>query len=49
MKKTNYMKSIFLLCLLLAGAVSAHADGFDYDCMKITDLSKVGDNDGRYR
>ena len=39
MKKTNYMKSIFLLCLLLAGAVNAHAD--DYEWVKVTDLSKV--------
>ena len=45
MKRTFYLKSIFLLCLLLAGAVSAHADGFDYDCVKITDLSQVGNND----
>ena len=41
MKKTNYMKSIFLLCLLLAGAVSAHADGYDYDCVKVTSLDDV--------
>ena len=45
MKKTIYLKSIFLLCLLLAGAVSAHADGYDYDCVKVTDLSKVTDGD----
>ena len=45
MKRTFYLKSIFLLCLLLAGAVSAHADGFDYDCEKITDLSQVGDGE----
>ena len=45
MKKTNYMKSIFLLCLLLAGAVSAHADGYDYDCVKVTDLSQVTDDE----
>lgn len=41
MKKNNYLKSIFLLCLLLAGAVSAHADGYDYDCVKVTSLDDV--------
>ncbi|MBR2084148.1 MAG: hypothetical protein IJ879_05980, partial [Muribaculaceae bacterium] len=41
MKRILYLKSIFLLCLLLAGAVSAHADGFDYDCVKITSLDDV--------
>ena len=45
MKKNNYLKSIFLLCLLLAGAVSAYADGFDYECVKVTDLSDVSDGD----
>lgn len=45
MKKTIYLKSIFLLCLLLAGAVSAHADGYDYDCEKVTDLSDVSDGE----
>lgn len=45
MKKTNYMKSIFLLCLLLAGTVSAHAEGYDYDCVKVTDLSQVTDDE----
>ena len=41
MKRILYLKSIFLLCLLFAGAVSAHADGFDYDCVKITNLDDV--------
>ena len=45
MKKAIYLKSIFLLCLLLAGAVSAHADGYDYDCVKVTDLSQVTDDE----
>lgn len=45
MKKAIYLKSIFLLCLLLAGAVSAHADGYDYDCEKVTDLSQVTDDE----
>jgi hypothetical protein len=45
MKKAIYLKSIFLLCLLLAGAVSAHADGYDYDCVKVTDLSDVSDDE----
>ena len=43
MKKTIYLKSIFLLCLLLAGAVNAHAD--DYEWVKVTDLSKVESGD----
>ena len=41
MKKAIYLKSIFLLCLLLAGAVSAHADGYDYDCVKVTDVTDL--------
>jgi hypothetical protein len=41
MKKAILMKSIFLLCLLLAGAVSAHADGYDYVCEKVTDISEL--------
>ncbi len=45
MKKTIYLKSIFLLCLLLAGAVSAHAEGYDYDFVKVTDLSQVTDDE----
>ena len=43
MKKTIYLKSIFLLCLLLAGAVNAHAD--DYEWVKVTDLDDVDDPD----
>ena len=43
MKKTIYLKSIFLLCLLLAGVVNAHAD--DYEWVKVTDLSKVESGD----
>ena len=45
MKKTIYLKSIFLLCLLLAGAVSAHAEDYNYDCVKVTDLSDVSDGE----
>ena len=45
MKKANLMKTIFLLCLLLAGAVSAHADGYDYDCVKVTNLSQLEDDE----
>lgn len=45
MKKAIYLKSIFLLCLLLAGAVSAHADDYDYEWAKVTDLSDVNTND----
>ncbi len=46
MKKAIYLKSIFLLCLLLAGAVSAHAQDYDYEWVKVTNLSDVqtGDN-----
>ncbi|MBR5655714.1 MAG: Ig-like domain-containing protein [Prevotella sp.] len=41
MKKTIYLKSFLLLCLFLAGVVNAHADGYDYDCVKVTDLSQL--------
>ena len=39
MKKATIMKSIFLLCILLAGGVNAHAQ--DYECVKVTDLSEL--------
>ena len=42
MKKTIYLKSIILLCALLTGFVNAHADDWDYEWVKITDLSEVG-------
>ena len=45
MKKTIYLKSVLLLCLLLAGVVSAQADGYDYECVKVTDLSDVTDGE----
>lgn len=45
MKITIYLKSIFLLCLLSAGAVNAHADDYDYEWAKVTDLSDVNTND----
>ncbi len=42
MKKAIYLKSIFLLiCTLFAGVVSAHAEGYDYDCVKVTNLSQL--------
>ena len=43
MKKTIYLKSIFLLFALLAGVVNAHAD--DYELKKVTDLDDVADGD----
>lgn len=47
MKKSIFMKAIFLLCTLLAGVVNAHADDcdYDYECEKVTDLSQVATND----
>jgi hypothetical protein len=45
MKKTNYMKSIFLLCLLLAGAVSAHAEDVVYQWQKVASLDDVATGD----
>ena len=45
MKKTIYLKSIFLLCLLLAGVVNAHAEDYNYEWEKVTDLSTVTEND----
>ncbi len=46
MKKTIYLKSVLLLCLLLVGAVSTHAEDYDYEWVKVTNLSDVqtGDN-----
>ena len=46
MKKTIYLKSVLLLCLLLVGAVSTQAQDYDYEWEKVTDLSDVqtGDN-----
>ena len=43
MKKTIYLKSIFLLFALLAGVVNVHAD--DYELKKVTDLDDVADGD----
>ena len=43
MKKTIFLKTIFLLCTLLAGVVNAHAQ--DYECVKVTDLSEVADGE----
>ena len=45
MKKAIYLKSIFLLCLLLAGVVNAHAEDYNYEWEKVTDLSTVTEND----
>ncbi len=46
MKKTLLKKTLLLLFTLLAGVGSAHAEDFDYEWVKITDLSDVqtGDN-----
>ena len=43
MKKTIYLKSIFLLCTLLGGVMSAHAE--DYEWVKVTDLLQVESGD----
>ena len=45
MKKSIFMKAIFLLCTLLAGVVNAHAEDFDYEWVKVTDLSQVNTGD----
>ena len=50
MKKTNFMKSIFLLiCTLFAGVVNAQLvpdpEKYDHEWAKITDLSKVESGD----
>ena len=46
MKRTITLKSIFLLlCTLLAGVLSAHAQNYDYDCVKVTNLSEVTDGE----
>ena len=45
MKKTIYLKSVLLLCLLLVGAVSTQAQDYDYEWVKVTDLSTVTEND----
>ena len=46
MKRTITLKSIFLLlCTLLAGVLSAHAQNYDYDCVKVTNPSEVTDGE----
>lgn len=45
MKKTIYLKSVLLLCLLLVGAVSTQAQDYDYEWVKVTNLSTVTEND----
>ena len=45
MKKTIYLKSVLLLCLLLVGAVSTHAEDYDYEWVKVTDLNEVNTGD----
>ena len=45
MKITIYLKSVLLLCLLLVGAVSTQAQDYDYEWVKVTDLSTVTEND----
>ena len=41
MKKTIYLKPILLLFTLLLGVVSAHAEDYDYEWVKVTDHSQV--------
>ena len=45
MKKNIYLKSVLLLCLLLVGAVSTHAEDYDYEWVKVTDLNEVNTGD----
>ena len=45
MKKTIYLKSVLLLCLLLVGAVSTQAQDYDYEWVKVTDLNEVNTGD----
>lgn len=45
MKKTIYLKSIILLCTLLAGVLSVHADDVVYEWQKVTNLSDVATGD----
>ena len=45
MNTNLFMKSIFLLCTLLVGVVSAHAEDYDYEWVKVTDLSQVNTDD----
>lgn len=46
MKRTITLKSIFLLlCTLLAGVLSTHAQDYDYVCEKVTRLSDVTDGE----
>ena len=44
MKKTIFLKSIFLLCTLLAGVLSAHAEDYDYEWAPIS-LSNLQSGD----
>lgn len=46
MKKAIYLKSIFLLiCTLFAGVVNAQTEDYDYEWVKITNLSQVESGD----
>ena len=46
MKKAIYLKSIFLLiCTLFAGVVNAQTEDYDYEWVKITNLSQVATGD----
>lgn len=45
MKKTIYLKSVLLLCLLLAGVVNAQAEDYNYEWEKVTDLNEVNTGD----
>lgn len=46
MEKTIFMKSFFLLLYtVFAGVLDAHAQDYDYEWVKVTDLSMVGSGD----
>ena len=46
MKKTFFVKSLLLLFTLIVGGGNAHAqEDYDYQWVKVTDLSEVNTND----
>ena len=46
MEKTIFMKSFFLLLYtVFAGVLDAHAQDYDYEWVKVTDLSEVADDE----
>ena len=45
MKKENFLKTVFLLWGLIAGIGNVNAEDYDYECVKVTDLSEVTDGE----